>query len=82
MAAKKAKKKIFQKPLATGPCLFCEGKKEPSYKDYKTLKKFLSERARIIPRKYSGVCSQHQRFLSINIKRARILALLPTSPIL
>lgn len=79
--AQKAKRKKFVKPLATGPCYFCEHKKTPSYKEFKDLKKFQSERARIIAKKYSGVCSSHQRALSLNIKRAQHLALLPVSPL-
>lgn len=79
--AKKIQKKRFQKPLATGPCFFCESKKTPSYKEYKDLKKFISERARVIPRKYSALCSRHQRIVSLNIKRAQHLGLLALSPL-
>jgi small subunit ribosomal protein S18 len=57
-------------------CPFCEKRIDPDYKDYKMLEKFLSDRAKILPSVRSGVCSRHQRKLSIAIKRARILALL------
>ncbi len=58
-------------------CAFCEGKKEPTYIDSQTLKKFMSDRSRIIPRSKSGVCSKHQRRVTREIKHARHLALLP-----
>jgi small subunit ribosomal protein S18 len=63
-------------------CYFCKEEKEPDYKDYETLAMFLSDRARILGKKRSGVCSRHQRRLSVAIKRARHLGLLPFSPTL
>ncbi len=47
------------------------------YKDVKLLGKFLSERWRIMPRRISGVSAKHQRELSVAVKRARFLALIP-----
>ena len=47
------------------------------YKDEKLLSRFLSERGKILPRRLSGVSARHQRQLSVAIKRARYLALLP-----
>jgi small subunit ribosomal protein S18 len=47
------------------------------YKDDKLLSRFLSERGKILPRRLSGVSARHQRQLSVAIKRARYLALLP-----
>ena len=58
-------------------CFFCEEAKTPDYKDYKTLKKCLSDRAKILSAARTGVCSKHQRGLSKEIKRARKLGLLP-----
>ncbi|MBI2021668.1 30S ribosomal protein S18 [Candidatus Daviesbacteria bacterium] len=58
-------------------CYFCENKKDPSYTDTVTLRKFLSDRSRIIPRLRSGACSRHQRMITREIKHARHLALLP-----
>lgn len=58
-------------------CLFCEAKVNPSYKDYQNLSKYLSDRGRIFSRDRSGVCAKHQRKLSVEVKRARFLALLP-----
>jgi small subunit ribosomal protein S18 len=59
-------------------CRFCADKTlEISYKDPKSLKYFITERAKIIPRRISGTCAKHQRGLTIAIKRARSIALLP-----
>ncbi len=60
-------------------CAFCVDKVENI--DYKTVGKYsrkvLSERAKIIPRRVTGTCARHQRQLTVAIKRARHLALLP-----
>jgi len=59
-------------------CYFCENKiKVIDYKDDKQLARFLTERAKIVPRRTSGTCAKHQRQLSKAIKKARYLALLP-----
>lgn len=58
-------------------CLFCESKSEPSFTDSVVLKKFMSDRSRILPRLKTGVCSKHQRGITREIKHARHLALLP-----
>jgi small subunit ribosomal protein S18 len=59
-------------------CRFCADKTlEISYKDPKSLKYFITERAKIIPRRISGTCAKHQRGLTVAIKRARSIALLP-----
>lgn len=77
MAKQKQRRKIIkERPLST-KCLFCEAKKNPSYKDYENLSKYLSDRGRIYSRERSGVCSKHQRRLATEVKRARFLALLP-----
>lgn len=59
-------------------CRFCA---DPSlkidYKDPKTLGAFITERGKIIPRRISGNCAKHQRFLGLAIKKARNIALLP-----
>ena len=47
------------------------------YKESKTLKYFITERGKIIPRRITGTCSKHQRKLTHAIKRARMIALLP-----
>ncbi len=59
-------------------CIFCQEKvTEIDYKDVAKLRKFTSERAKILPRRVSGNCALHQRQLSVAIKRARQMALLP-----
>jgi small subunit ribosomal protein S18 len=58
-------------------CSFCENKTEPNYKEIGSLTNFLTERGKIVGKARSGVCSTHQRLLSREIKRARIMALLP-----
>lgn len=58
-------------------CAFCEGKTEPEFTDSATLKKYLSDRSRILPRVRTGACSKHQRGITRQIKYARHLALLP-----
>lgn len=59
-------------------CIFCEDKIDfIDYKDSNKLKKFISERGKILPRRISGTCALHQRELNTAIKRARNMALLP-----
>jgi small subunit ribosomal protein S18 len=59
-------------------CAFCADKsKDIDYKDVLKLKRFLTERGKIQPRRTSGVCAKHQRQLAMAIKRARHVALLP-----
>ncbi len=59
-------------------CTFCQEKVEHiDYKQYDKLKKYVTERGKILPRRISGNCAHHQRQLTIAIKRARLLALLP-----
>ncbi len=59
-------------------CIFCQDKvTEIDYKDIAKLRKFTSERAKILPRRVSGNCALHQRQLTVAIKRARQMALLP-----
>lgn len=61
-------------------CIFCQNKKEPQYSDVVSLRKFITDRGRILPRLRSGVCSKHQRRVTKQIKYARHLALLPFTP--
>ncbi len=59
-------------------CRFCaDSSIIIDYKDNKTLKYFITERGKIIPRRISGTCAKHQRSLTLAIKRARAIALLP-----
>ena len=57
-------------------CVFCGGE-EISYKDAAKLKKYVSERGKILPRRVTGTCAKHQRKLATAIKQARVVALLP-----
>lgn len=59
-------------------CHFCVDRVETiDYKDVARLRKFISERAKILPRRVTGTCAAHQRELTVAIKRARFVALLP-----
>lgn len=59
-------------------CGFCIDKIDGvDYKDVPRLRRYITERGKIIPRRISGNCARHQRQLTIAIKRARIVALLP-----
>ena len=68
---RKGKKKV---------CSFCVDKVEYiDYKDIAKLRRYISERAKILPRRVTGTCARHQRALTVAVKRARHLALLPYS---
>ncbi|MCX7827588.1 MAG: 30S ribosomal protein S18 [Thermanaerothrix sp.] len=59
-------------------CHFCVDKVEKvDYKEFDKLRKYVTERGKIVPRRVTGTCAKHQRQLTRAIKRARILALLP-----
>ncbi|MEG1782407.1 MAG: 30S ribosomal protein S18 [Oscillospiraceae bacterium] len=59
-------------------CSFCVEKAQTiDYKDIAKLRKYVSERGKIVPRRVTGTCAQHQRTLTTAIKRARHVALLP-----
>jgi small subunit ribosomal protein S18 len=59
-------------------CSFCVDKvTDIDYKDVAKLRKYVSERGKILPRRISGNCAKHQRQLTVAIKRARVVALLP-----
>ena len=66
---RKVKKKV---------CAFCVEKVEKiDYKDAAKLRRYTSDRAKILPRRVTGTCAYHQRELTTAIKRARMIALLP-----
>ncbi len=59
-------------------CRFCADKElKIDYKDAATLRQFITERGKILPRRITGTCAKHQRRLTTAIKQARIMALLP-----
>ncbi|MBQ3464149.1 MAG: 30S ribosomal protein S18 [Clostridia bacterium] len=67
--ARRPKKKV---------CMFCVDKVDYiDYKDTAKLRRYVTERGKIVPRRISGNCAKHQRQLTTAIKRARIIALLP-----
>ncbi|AYO32099.1 MAG: small subunit ribosomal protein [Thermoanaerobacteraceae bacterium] len=67
-------KKVKKKKV----CSFCMDKVESiDYKEYNRLRKFITERGKILPRRITGNCAKHQRQLTTAIKRARNIALLP-----
>ncbi|MBE5744089.1 MAG: 30S ribosomal protein S18 [Clostridiales bacterium] len=73
---------VAKKPIRKAPrkkvCTFCVEKVENiDYKDVAKLKKFVTEKGKILPRRMTGVCAQHQRALAKAIKRARLADLLP-----
>ena len=69
-------KKVRKTPKKV--CSFCQDKVEAiDYKDTARLRKFMTEKGKIIPRRTTGVCAKHQRELTNAIKRARVMALLP-----
>ncbi|MCR5304046.1 MAG: 30S ribosomal protein S18 [Lachnospiraceae bacterium] len=58
-------------------CVFCGKDDVIDYKDTVKLKKYISERGKILPRRITGNCDKHQRALTVAIKRARHMAMLP-----
>ena len=71
-------KRFNKRPAKKKVCIFCQNKDESiDYKDVNKIKKFITEKGKILPRRQTGVCSSHQRKLAEAIKRARIIALLP-----
>ena len=59
-------------------CQFCADKTETiDYKDVEKLKKYVTERGKILPKRITGTCAEHQRAVTKAINRARIVALLP-----
>ena len=77
-------KEVQQKPFRQNPrkrkkvCQLCADKIDyVDFKDTARLRKYISERAKILPRRITGTCAKHQRQVTIAVKRARQVALLP-----
>lgn len=74
---------MIRKPVRGGRrkkrvCVFCAEKIDNiDYKDLSRLRKFTSERGKILPRRVTGNCSKHQRVVTISVKRARHISLMP-----
>ncbi len=58
-------------------CKFCTQKLKIDYKDSDGLRRFTTERGKILPRRITGTCAKHQRALAVAVKRARVIAILP-----
>ena len=77
MAEREKNDKLRRRPKRKA-CAFCVDKAEIiDYKDVAKLRRYITERAKILPRRISGCCAKHQRELTVSIKRARYMALLP-----
>ena len=72
--AEKREKKPFRKKKSR-PCIFCEGK-TVNYKDVHMVRRFVSDRGKILPRRITGCCAKHQRGVAQLVKRARHAALI------
>jgi len=57
-------------------CYMCTGK-DIDYKDVETLKKYINDKGKILPRRITGACAKHQRHIAQQIKRARAIGLIP-----
>ncbi|OJF77683.1 MAG: 30S ribosomal protein S18 [Treponema sp. CETP13] len=66
-------KSFFRKKV----CRFCSNKATIDYKDPETLRRFTTDRGKILPRRITGTCAKHQRKLALEIKRSRAIALMP-----
>ena len=70
--------KKYRKPAKKKVCVFCaDSTNVIDYKDANKLKRFVSERGKILPRRITGTCAKHQRALTVAVKRARQIAILP-----
>ena len=57
-------------------CQMCAGK-SVDYKDLAIINKYINEKGKIMPRRMTGACAKHQRYIAMQIKRARFMALIP-----
>jgi small subunit ribosomal protein S18 len=76
--ATKIKRAPRERRVKRKPCGFCTDRATAvNYRDVSRLKKYVSERGKIVPRRISGNCAKHQRMLTTAVKRARLIAFLP-----
>ena len=73
MSGKGRPRPMFRKKV----CKFCTQKMPIDYKNHDLLRRFVTERGKILPRRITGTCAKHQRALTREIKKARVLAYLP-----
>lgn len=76
---KKVKKPVHPdaKKRRKKPCYFCENKTNPDFRDAELLRKYMTERGKIMTQRASGCCSKHQRALAKAIKRSRQIGFVP-----
>ena len=68
----------FKKRRRKKVCQFCVDKVDTvDYKDVKKIQRYLTERGKILPRRVTGTCAKHQRAVTVAVKRARVVALIP-----
>lgn len=78
MARPSRTKKKDRRPVRRKKCKFCLDRVEHiDYKDERRLRRFMTDRGKITPRRITGTCARHQRMLAAAVKRARIVALVP-----
>lgn len=76
--ARAVRKKKERRPVRRKKCKFCLDRADHvDYKDERRLRRFMTDRGKITPRRITGTCAKHQRMLSMAIKRARVIALVP-----
>lgn len=73
---KRVKPQTFRKKKKR-PCIFCVERKRLDYKDAALVRKFMTDRGKIAPRRITGCCALHQRMVARAVKRARQLGLVP-----
>lgn len=74
----KIKRAVKERRTKRKPCSFCTDRATAvNYRDIGRLRKYVSERGKIVPRRISGNCAKHQRMLTTAVKRARLIAFLP-----
>lgn len=74
---KKEQSKFIRKRVTEGPCMYCQSKKMPVWKDYEKLGIFLTARGRLLPSSLTGLCKKHQKRMVAAVKQARHLAMMP-----
>ncbi len=74
--ARKPKQQQFKKKKRK-PCIFCVDKKENDYKDTAFVRRFVTDRGKIAPRRLSSCCALHQRMVAKAVKRAREIGTIP-----
>lgn len=76
----KKRRRILKEEPVPRNCPFDKLGTNPDYKDVETLMKYMSDRAKVLGKDRTGLCAKHQRRMTLAIKRARHLALLPYTP--